>query len=51
MRPYDPQGMAQAKRITPDISYCDDPYSAAKGAEVLIIVTEWEQFRALDLIG
>jgi UDPglucose 6-dehydrogenase len=32
-----------------DIEYCDDPYSCADGADALVIVTEWEQFRVLDL--
>jgi len=32
-----------------DVTYCDGPYSCAEGANVLVIVTEWEQFRALDL--
>jgi UDPglucose 6-dehydrogenase len=49
VRAYDPAGMEEAKAIFPDITYCDGPYSAAEGAEALVIVTEWEQFRALDL--
>jgi UDPglucose 6-dehydrogenase len=49
IRAYDPAGMAQAKAVLPDITYCDGPYSAAEGADALVIVTEWEQFRALDL--
>ncbi|MGH6769846.1 MAG: UDP-glucose dehydrogenase family protein [Xanthobacteraceae bacterium] len=49
IRAYDPAGMAQAKAILPDIAYCDGPYSAATGAHALVVVTEWEQFRALDL--
>jgi len=49
IRAYDPAGMAQAKTMLPDITYCDGPYSAAEGAHALVIVTEWEQFRALDL--
>jgi UDPglucose 6-dehydrogenase len=32
----------------PDIAYCDGPYSAAEGAHAVVLVTEWEQFRALD---
>jgi UDPglucose 6-dehydrogenase len=49
VRAYDPAGMEHAKAIFPDIAYCDNPYAAAEGAEALVIVTEWEQFRALDL--
>jgi UDPglucose 6-dehydrogenase len=46
---YDPEGMEQAKTELSEISYCDGPYSCAEGADALVIVTEWEQFRALDL--
>jgi UDPglucose 6-dehydrogenase len=49
LRAYDPAGMLQAKAILAGVTYCDDPYSAAEGAEALVIATEWEQFRALDL--
>ena len=48
IRAHDPEGMDQAKRELPDIQYCADPYSCATGADALVIVTEWEQFRALD---
>jgi UDPglucose 6-dehydrogenase len=48
VRAYDPVGMEQAKPLMPDIAYCDGPYSAAQGAHALVLVTEWEQFRALD---
>ncbi|MGM5025832.1 UDP-glucose dehydrogenase family protein [Tardiphaga sp. 862_B3_N4_1] len=46
---YDPVGMEQARHELPDITYCDDAYACATGADALVIVTEWEQFRALDL--
>jgi UDPglucose 6-dehydrogenase len=49
IRAYDPQGMEQARKELTDVTYCDGPYSCAEGADVLVIVTEWEQFRALDL--
>jgi UDPglucose 6-dehydrogenase len=49
VRAYDPAGMEQAKIVLPNIHYCDGPYSAAEGAHALAVVTEWEQFRALDL--
>ena len=48
VRAHDPVGMDQAKRELPDIDYCDTPYSCALDADALVIVTEWEQFRALD---
>jgi UDPglucose 6-dehydrogenase len=47
---YDPVGMEQAKLELPDITYCEDPYACAANADALVIVTEWEQFRALDLL-
>ena len=49
IRAYDPEGMEQSKTELSDICYCDGPYSCADGADALVIVTEWEQFRALDL--
>ena len=48
VRAYDPVGMQQARQILPDVTYCDNPYACAKGADALVIVTEWEEFRALD---
>uniref|UniRef100_Q07IV3 UDP-glucose 6-dehydrogenase n=1 Tax=Rhodopseudomonas palustris (strain BisA53) TaxID=316055 RepID=Q07IV3_RHOP5 len=49
VRAHDPVGMEQAKHELPDIEYCDDPYACAQNADALVIVTEWVQFRALDL--
>jgi UDPglucose 6-dehydrogenase len=49
IRAYDPEGMEQSKTELSEICYCDGPYSCADGADALVIVTEWEQFRALDL--
>src|SRR6187549_273400 len=49
VRAHDPVGMEQARRELPDIEYCDDPYVCAQGADAMVIVTEWVQFRALDL--
>src|SRR6266481_5874000 len=49
VRAHDPVGMEQARRELPDIEYSDDPYACARGADALVIVTEWVQFRALDL--
>jgi len=49
VRAYDPAGMEQAKQVLPDICYCDGAYDCIKDADAAVIVTEWEQFRALDL--
>jgi UDPglucose 6-dehydrogenase len=49
VRGYDPAGMEQAKPLLPDVHYCQNAYSAAEGAEAMVIATEWAQFRALDL--
>jgi UDPglucose 6-dehydrogenase len=48
VRAYDPVGMAQARGVLSDVEFCDGPYSCAAAADALVIVTEWEQFRALD---
>jgi UDPglucose 6-dehydrogenase len=48
VRAYDPVGMAQAKPLLPKVTFCDSAYECAQGASALVIVTEWEQFRALD---
>ncbi|KIP98157.1 UDP-glucose 6-dehydrogenase [Agrobacterium tumefaciens] len=45
---YDPEGMENARSMMNDISYASSPYAAAEGADALVIVTEWNQFRALD---
>jgi UDPglucose 6-dehydrogenase len=50
VRGYDPAGMEQAEPFLPAaMVYCDSAYSAAEGADAVVIVTEWEQSRALDL--
>ena len=49
VRAFDPAAMEQAKPLMPNVTFCEDPYSCAKGAEALVIVTEWDAFRALDL--
>jgi UDPglucose 6-dehydrogenase len=49
IKAYDPEGMEQARSELSDVTYCDGPYECAKDADALVIVTEWEQFRALDL--
>ncbi|MCP1729901.1 UDPglucose 6-dehydrogenase [Bradyrhizobium japonicum] len=49
VRAYDPIGMEQARKELPEIEYCKDAYECARQADALVIVTEWRQFRALDL--
>jgi UDPglucose 6-dehydrogenase len=49
IRAYDPEGMAAAKALLPEVDYASDPYACADGADALVIVTEWDIFRALDL--
>ncbi len=49
VRAYDPAGLEQAKPQLPTVIYCKNAYAAAEGADAVVIATEWEQFRALDL--
>lgn len=49
VRAYDPEGMAEAKRLLDGIYWSEGVYDAVDGADALVIVTEWNQFRALDL--
>ena len=49
VRAFDPAGMTQARAVLKDVTYATDPYDCAQNADALVIATEWEQFRALDL--
>ena len=49
IRVYDPEGMEEAKSFMPKAIWCDDSYDAMNGADILVIITEWNEFRALDL--
>lgn len=49
IRAYDPEGMEQARGLFDGVTFCSSPYEAAEGASAIAIVTEWDQFRALDL--
>ena len=49
IRAYDPVAMEDAKTFVTKVTFCDDAYDAAKGADAVVIVTEWNQFRNLDL--
>jgi UDPglucose 6-dehydrogenase len=46
---FDPEGMKEAAHLLPDVVFKDGPYDAVAGADVVVILTEWDQFRALDL--
>lgn len=46
---YDPEGMETARPLMPQVTMCEDPYTAIEGADAIAIVTEWDAFRALDL--
>jgi UDPglucose 6-dehydrogenase len=49
VRAYDPVAMIEAAEVLPEVNFADDEYSAVTGADALIFVTEWNQFRALDM--
>jgi UDPglucose 6-dehydrogenase len=49
VRAYDPQAMVETAETFPEITCCADSYEACEGADVLVIITEWNQFRMLDL--
>lgn len=50
VRAHDPQGMKEAKHLLPDsVVYCDTPYEAARNSDAVVIITEWNEYRALDL--
>jgi UDPglucose 6-dehydrogenase len=49
LRAYDPVATNEARKILPDLNYAEDEYSAVTNADVLVFVTEWNQFRALDM--
>jgi UDPglucose 6-dehydrogenase len=49
VRAFDPVAREQAQKVLEGIEFADDAYAAAEGADVLVIVTEWDEFRALDL--
>ncbi|HEV8390420.1 MAG TPA: UDP-glucose/GDP-mannose dehydrogenase family protein, partial [Dongiaceae bacterium] len=49
VKAHDPEGMAEARKLMPDVSYCADPYEAMTGADAVVFLTEWNSYRALDL--
>jgi UDPglucose 6-dehydrogenase len=49
VKAFDPVAMDEAKAVLPEVEYGGDPYDVAKGSDALVLVTEWNQFRRLDL--
>ena len=49
VRAYDPEGTHEAKKMLADITYCEDAYDAMQGAHAAVVLTEWNQFRNLDV--
>lgn len=49
IRAYDPESMEEAKSLLTDIEYYEDAYSCMNGADAVVIITEWDEFRALDI--
>jgi len=50
VRVYDPKAMAKAKEVLKDVVFCKDPYQASRGADCIIIATEWNEFKELDFL-
>ena len=46
---FDPEGMDEARKVMPELTYFSDAYAAMDGADALVLITEWNEFRALDL--
>jgi UDPglucose 6-dehydrogenase len=49
VRAFDPESMEQARPLMPRVDFAPDAYACVEGADALVIVTEWDEFRALDL--
>jgi UDPglucose 6-dehydrogenase len=49
IKAYDPEAMQEAKKILQDVTYCTGPYEVAEGSDAIVLLTEWNQFRLLDL--
>ena len=49
IRAFDPEGMDEARKLMPELVYCRDAYQTMEGADALILLTEWNEFRGLDL--
>jgi UDPglucose 6-dehydrogenase len=51
IKAYDPQGRAKGEALLPGVEWCNGVLEAAKGADALVVLTEWNEFRAVDLVG
>jgi UDPglucose 6-dehydrogenase len=49
VRAFDPEGMREARKMIPDVEWCQDAYETMEEADALVVLTEWNQFRGLDL--
>jgi UDPglucose 6-dehydrogenase len=49
VKAYDPESMHEAGKMLTEVDFCDGPYHAVDGADAMVLITEWDQFRALDL--
>jgi UDPglucose 6-dehydrogenase len=49
IRAHDPQAMGEAAKVLPEVKYCANAYEACEGADGVVLMTEWNEYRALDL--
>ncbi|MBT6136523.1 MAG: UDP-glucose/GDP-mannose dehydrogenase family protein [Rhodospirillaceae bacterium] len=49
IRAYDPEGMDEAREMLGEVTYCEDAYDTMQGADIVVLLTEWNEFRALDI--
>ena len=49
IKAYDPAGMDECKELFKDVKFCEGPYETFDGADIVVLITEWDEFRALDL--
>lgn len=50
VRAHDPQAMTEAAKLLPEVKYCPSAYEACEGAHAVVLMTEWNEYRALDLV-
>jgi UDPglucose 6-dehydrogenase len=48
VKAYDPQGIAEARKLLPEVEFCDSPEQAADATDAIVILTEWDEFKTLD---